>query len=276
MTSQSRKKRRITVPTCSRATRFSLTLLLASSTFATQAQSPVSYPVGQQRGFSGVVKLRPVPRGPIASTPQPKTQTNPLASDLQWRRSSKAPVRQQPQSSANDGAGQPQALQVARETPNLQPVNTGAMTQPGGNPQAVAQTAWLDHPKRSELFPPETGTRLAQAQSERTPSGNNFFDNPFGDDALPGRTATATQSETEFLLPPQGEPAADPSAPGESEPMNELRNAFDELEAPAPLQTPAPAPQRTPAPAKTPSARRTRNADETLGMNNRTAASPPR
>jgi hypothetical protein len=115
----------------------------------------------------------------------------------------------------------------------------------------VTQATWLKHPERSDIFAPEPSTRLAQAQSGQTSSTWSFFDDPFGDDAQPPPAASAQQPQAELMLPPPGEREVDPALPpGESQPMNELRNAFDELEAPAPRESQAPAPRESEAPPR--------------------------
>lgn len=166
---------------------------------------------------------------PPAAQPNPR----PEGWNLRWRRSPNAPQPTQPsadvfsspnastnikatpistraETSAPQFHGQ---LHVATEQPNLRPVSRAGWSS------NVGSVAPAESP--SEI-------RLTQAQSD----DHDFFSDPFGDDqpAITGQSIPVTSPQGEMLLPPPGERAADPVLPSESAPMNELRNAFDQLD----------------------------------------------
>ena len=254
---------------CKPATRFSLSLLLATSTLTGLSQTPATAPNGARpASIHGGPVLRPVPRTQPSSL-APAVRHNPQHEgwDLRWRRSRQAPAVP-PNPSPNvptsraasshaaplSSAGAPHAnLQVAPREPDLKPVASSD----------VSQATWLT-PAADPFASPD---ELRAGSQRPQPSMPDYFEDPFGDDPLPdesnanssqrpGRSEPNSSSsqlsstdalrdntqepvlEEEFELPPPRNPTIAPVLPNETRPMNELRGStgnagqsslFDEL-----------------------------------------------
>lgn len=212
MTLRLHKKRQITVPTYNRATLLkpAAFLLLTVALAATGQAQTWRSPVRSNAGHQPAPQMRKVPTA--ATTPAQTTTQNPRPAgwDLNWRQSTK--IQRVPKSSTDVFADSP-----------VKPA--GGTTATAIEPNPVRAAAWNE---------------------ESEPSGNDFFDNPFG------RVAQVAQQAPTF----QDAPAA-PPAPSAGTPQNNLRSsgpgdgfAFP----PGDIGTaePLPAPLREPTPAATP------------------------
>ncbi|MFK8112054.1 MAG: hypothetical protein AB8B91_07615 [Rubripirellula sp.] len=267
MTSQSRRKRRITARTFNRAIRLSLSLALAASTVgATQssafAQNPTFQRTGNHNAYSATANgygaslqgtrqtfvppsgqnLQRVPRHGSQVPQATRASAQPNGWDLKWRKSTKAtagklPTQQVPQQVPQVAATvQLHPIQQTSYRTQVAPAATApadpqlqvANTAPALRP--VAQATWMSHPQRSdELVPPPS--------TSGQPS-TDIFNNPFGDDSdAPSIQETpAAMLQQDFRLPDSGDLPANPTEPNTADPANELRgapqndtNLFDQL-----------------------------------------------